>query len=158
MICGRPLVEYRKKDKHVQILYYIKRVIKNPIFWELVDDIDKAEFWHRKIQQLGLPVGNFLAYQIMLDWNYYLQRCGKFLKDMNTFVDVGPGAKPGIEYIFDGDTTLPEEKCRQLYQMQCEYLGWKKRISLSDIENMCCEFRKYINLKKGIGKRRYYKP
>ena len=120
-------------------------------------------------------VGNFLAYEIWVDLTYF-----NFFKSFWTdddFVNIGPGAKWGLELIYNKKLNNKEqiEKIYDLYNIQKFYLDeiqkenytWKNicynkcfsnspYLSIRNIEHSLCEFRKYLRLKMGLGKRRYY--
>lgn len=98
----------------------------------------------------------------------------------NDYVVVGPGARGAIEYM---DPNIKprdmSDSCRMLYVMQpalffklakqkhkrwldvnykTPYNVGSEFLSLSNIQNSLCEFRKYINLKTNPkARKRYYK-
>lgn len=174
MFCGIPMFpHHRPSDKHVQVLLAMEDLAKGwDDFWDKFVSCKSIEQVTNLMQTLPL-VGRFLAYQMAVDISYF-----KKYPDVNTFVVVGPGAKGGIEHLF-GKSKNYENQCRNLHAAQCE--NWEKlnakgktwgsiyynspynkgktlEISLPNIQNSLCEFRKYINLQtKPNARKRYYK-
>lgn len=72
---------------------------------------------------------------------------------------IGPGARPTLLRLSKND---PEDTCLQLASYQPSdfpYLtidGKKIYLSAENWEGICCEFRKYANLKNGKGRRRKF--
>lgn len=121
------------------------------------------------IKELPL-VGSFLAYEIWTDLTYF----GFFKQGWtdNDFVNIGPGAKEGLNIIY-GRSNLSNLK--KLHEIQEKFLSEKRNptwnqihyedafsneplLSLRNIEHSLCEFRKYYNLGKGKGKKRIFRP
>lgn len=128
---------------------------------------------------LQVPLsGPFLSCEVWTDLTYF----GFFKQKWNDndFVNIGPGAKWGLEIMYG--KMLKEkytQKLQGLYEMQKTVLPtihkklktsptWKTIaykdavsnypfLSITNIEGALCEFRKYCNLKSGKGRRRYYK-
>ena len=115
-------------------------------------------------------VGGFLACEIWTDLTYL-----NFFRqgwDDNDFVNIGPGAKWGLEIMYGNlSKDKLEERLRHLYNLQKELLkdDWKKIaykgafsyypfLSITNIEGALCEFRKYWNIKNGKGRRKYFIP
>ncbi|PIR58226.1 MAG: hypothetical protein COU70_02010 [Parcubacteria group bacterium CG10_big_fil_rev_8_21_14_0_10_35_15] len=73
---------------------------------------------------------------------------------------IGPGSKPMMEML--NKTVNPEEICLALTRTDLKgfpYLFYKgKRVWLSpeNWEGICCEFRKYYNLRHGTGRKRIF--
>jgi hypothetical protein len=150
---------YRPKDKHVQLLFAIRDMLKHPKLLKLINTHSVGEFYNL-IQETTLFVGSFLAYQLALDAHYH-----EPFFDIEDFVDVGPGAIEGVEFIFG--KKLPqgasiEECCMHLRDIQNDAFNELEKtrgkswiafnaknpmIALSDIENCLCEYRKYYKLK-----------
>ena len=106
-------------------------------------------------------VGDFLAYEIVTDLNYIVL---PFSED--DFVNIGPGAEKGLDYIFD---EVSEDNLRWLCDNQAtlfeefdlDYPYWeqKSHLTLRDWEHAACEFRKYVEIaEEGAEKRRFDVP
>lgn len=153
--------KYRPRDKHVQLLFAIEKMTFVPKFDEILK-IRSIKQFTEEIRYVPF-VGSFLAYQIALDVHYHTP-----FHDAHLFVDVGPGAIEGVQFIF-GKNVDVVAGCKDLFHEQQEYFedlraargkdwaaltrlcGWKSpEIALSDIENCLCEYRKYYKLKNGI--------
>jgi len=166
-----------KEPKHVFIIKNLERYF-NKYLKKQITDIDNSNTPEESIAIIkSIPqVGDFLAYEIWTDLTYF-----DFFKQKwtdNDFVNIGPGAKWGLELIYGKrlNKTTQLEKLNYLYKHQKEYLDkirknnlfWRDinyqdgftnspYLSLRNIEHSLCEFRKYLRLKKGKGKKRYYK-
>lgn len=171
ILCQRTFESnYRKKDKHVQILLAMQRMSKqmNSIKDYILSSEGLEDAW-KYIKQEPL-IGGFLSYQICIDISYI---DGGYWQNDN-FVYVGPGAKGGIDYLFGNKKTDRDYAfwCKELFEQQQYFLTggtWdevrynspyyqSRYLSLSNIQNSLCEFRKYVNLKYGKRcRRRYYK-
>ena len=170
--------EYRPKDKHVQVLLML-----DDLRHKLGEIIAKLQF---SSPQEGLNIiennvkmaGPFLSGQILLDATYAKNIVSY---SSNDFLIVGPGAHWGLNIIFDKKLSKKEadNKCRYLHSVQEQefdnlkqqknkdwfLVNWKNEsyanypyISLHDIQNSLCEFRKYWRLKNGEkAKKRYFK-
>lgn len=154
--------------KHVSILNNLKELDTS----EIIRKIDESKTAEDSLEVLtGIPmVGRFLACEIWTDLSYL----GVFKQKWtdNDFVNVGPGAKWGLEIIY-GKMNRQElnNKLNYLCSVQQKFLkgDWKKIaykeaysnypfLSLTNIEGALCEFRKYWNIKHGRGRRKYFKP
>lgn len=167
---------YRKYDKHIQQLE-ILRSIKDKIH-SLNMRIHRMSLQqlHKYLKENIYGTGDFMAYQYIQDIAYFpefktLLKSGKW--DFNKFIVLGPGSLPGLQYIFDTKEKRIEHLAIQLHSLQYKYLkkkwneicykenifGTKETISLSDIQNCLCEFRKYVNLKtKPKSRKRIFYP
>jgi len=124
--------------------------------------------------------GPFLACEFWTDLSYL-----NFFKqgwNDNDFVNIGPGAKWGLEILF-GKKLLKKElinKLSHLHKIQKEFLpqvnknlqedlewediAYKQAfsnypyLSITNIEGSLCEFRKYWNISQGKGRRKYFRP
>lgn len=169
--------DYRPQDKHVQILLMLEDLKKQ--IPDLLTELRKnpPQEGLTVIQNYVKMAGPFLAGQILLDATY--------AKDIvsynsNDFLIVGPGAHWGLNIICGRKLSPKEadEKCRMLYKCQAEEfeqlkakgknwdeIKWANAaypgqpyLSLHDIQNSLCEFRKYTRLKAGEkAKKRYFK-
>lgn len=133
-----------------------------------IDNCKTPEESFEIIKEIPL-VGNFLAYEIWTDLTYF-----RFFKQGwtdNDFVNIGPGASWGLKIIYGKLKKKEElEKIKHLHAIQKEYLNnkqWleisykdtfsnKPFLSLRNIEHSLCEFRKFYNLSRGKGKRRFF--
>lgn len=168
---------YRPKDKHVQILLMLDDLRNN--LSKIIKELQSSspDEGLKIIEKNVNMAGPFLSGQILLDATY-----AKDIVDYssNDFLIVGPGAHWGLNIIFDKklSKTVANEKCRYLYLIQQEAFNnllknkdkdWKKinwknpfycggeYLSLHDIQNSLCEFRKYWRLKADEkAKKRYY--
>lgn len=155
------------KEKHIEIIEHLEKLNLQ----HLINAIDHAKTPEESFKVLlDIPlVGPFLACEIWTDLTYFNFFQQKW--DDNDFVNIGPGAKWGLEIIYGEKLTKKElrEKLEHLYEIQKNHLGdfWKKvayknafshypYLSITNIEGALCEFRKYWRLKKGLGKRRYF--
>jgi len=157
------------KKKHISVINFLSKINLNKIVKKL--DNSKTPRQSLEVLQEIPMVGPFLACEIWTDLTYF-----KFFKQKwndNDFVNIGPGAKWGLEIVFGkklGKKEL-EEKLDYLHKIQKKYLGnkWKKIafkkaysnypfLSITNIEGSLCEFRKYYNIKQGKGRRKYFVP
>lgn len=157
------------EEKYISVLNSLSWLWENlDSLIKKIDEAKTSEESLRIIKEIPL-VGNFLAYEIWTDLTYF-----RFFKNGWTdddFVNIGPGAKWGLEIIY-GKSSM--DNLKKLYKIQKEFLGKKKNpswekisykgafsskpfLSLGNIENALCEFRKYYNLSRGKGKRRKFK-
>ena len=160
----------RGKAKHLSVLEAIESIDAEKITL----DIDNSKSPKESLEILmQIPmIGPFLACEIWTDLTYF----GFFKKAWtdNDFVNIGPGAKWGLEIIFEKRMSKKEqeEKLSLLYNLQYKYLNndlWKNLayknafsnypfLSITNIESSLCEFRKYWRLRSGKGKRRIFNP
>jgi len=167
-----------KEPKHIFILKVLESSFSNKKTKEIIKGIDNCKTPEESMQVIKkIPkVGDFLAYEIWTDLTYF-----NFFKRKwtdNDFVNIGPGAKWGLELIYEKKLSNKEqlEKINHLHKVQKQFLekikknklSWKDisykdcftnspYLSLRNIEHSLCEFRKYLRLKEGKGKKRYYK-
>jgi hypothetical protein len=93
-------------------------------------------------------IGNFLAYQYVTDLNY-----SKYFNwDDNSFTVAGPGSKRGIQKVFGKvknyeekikETYFTQEESLKKYDLSFKYLK-NHKLTLIDIQNLFCEFDKYL--------------
>jgi len=167
-----------RKAKHRSILENLS--VRDKHLSQMINDLDAAKTPQESFDVLlQVPLlGPFLSCEIWTDLTYF-----HFFKqswDDNDFVNIGPGAKWGLEIMYG---KMPKkkygEKLYHLYSQQKKFLpqihkkmgeklSWKKIayknaasnfpfLSITNIEGALCEFRKYCNLSQGKGRRRYYK-
>ncbi len=166
------------KPKHESILDNIQKLDINKIITEI--DLSKTPIDALITIQKIPMVGPFLGCEIWTDLSYL-----HFFKQGwsdNDFVNIGPGAKWGLEIIYNKKLNKKEqnELLYNLYNAQKSYLSnihvllkehfrWNDIafkqaasnypfLSITNIEGALCEFRKYYNLTRGKGKKRYFYP
>ncbi len=113
--------------------------------------------------------GDFLAYQVLVDATYDVD--GKRLLDIDpeSWAKAGPGAKRGIRILVPDAKTADElDIMKALRDMQVKLLvprkfpfkgdGSPEPLSLSDIQNCLCEYRKYVKIGEGTGRGRRAYP
>ena len=174
--------DYRAKSKHVQLAFILK-VLSEKIN-ELIVKIDSAKTPKDSFEILlkEIPGTNrFLAYEFWTDLTYF-----NFFKQGwtdNDFVNIGPGARWGLNIIMGKDTKdylLSQEDylklilyIRDSMPKMLEQLGlieeWLEisykqaysnvpYLSLRNVEHSLCEYRKYWRIKNGrVGRRRLFK-
>ncbi|MCA9387995.1 MAG: hypothetical protein KC653_03020 [Candidatus Andersenbacteria bacterium] len=169
-----------RSPKHLTILKGL-RVVSASI-QGLIKQIDAAETPEDaflEIQTVPL-VGPFLACEIWTDFSYV----DGFVQGWtdNDFVNVGPGAKWGLELLAGQKLTRSDQQrlLQWLHQKQEDVLpaihkvlgatpSWETIsyqeaasntpfLSLTNVEGALCEYRKYLNLSSGKGRRRYFEP
>lgn len=113
-------------------------------------------------------IGYFLAYQILVDYTY----CPESLVSENEFVVAGPGARRGLDLVFNNRDGMTYEESlfwlRDNWLMICQWLGlpWDANAIFTDLEpedrymnvmslqNCHCEISKYIRAVNGTGRPR----
>lgn len=161
------------KDNEPKYIYILK-ILKSLDIISLIENIDlsKTPGDSLKVIQTIQNVGPFLAYEIWTDLTYF-----DFFKQKwvdNDFVNIGPGAKWGLEIIYNKKLDKKEqlERIYHLHKIQSKFLNnknWEKIrykdafsnkpfLSLRNIEHSLCEFRKYWNLTHSKGKKRKFVP
>lgn len=166
------LSTFRKGEKHVQHLLNLQNIAKdwNGTF-NYISNASSPQQIFECFKSLNF-IGPFLAYQCLTDISYMNYNGYRF----DDFVSVGPGALGGIEALSGGipkGCTSPEEKCKYLFNIQesAFFELWNKtrkdwrivryanrNLSLADVQNCACEYRKFLNYKVGIKcRKKYYK-
>lgn len=113
-------------------------------------------------------IGYFLAYQIFVDYTY----CPESLWSENEFVVAGPGARRGLDLVFeDRDGMTYEESLfwlRDNWKVICDWLGLQwyedevfqdlpagdRYMNVMSLQNCHCEISKYIRAVNGTGRPR----
>lgn len=113
-------------------------------------------------------IGYFLAYQIFVDYTY----CPESPWSENEFVVAGPGARRGLDLIFDNKDGMSYEEClfwlRDNWVSICEWLvlPWNpdkifvdlapedRYMNVMSLQNCHCEISKYIRAVNGTGRPR----
>ena len=180
IICQRYYTsEYRSRDKHVQQLLLIdglRKEFHEFKFHVLKDGRNYIKSLHEAFVKRIPMTGNFLAYQYCTDISYIPELKNRFI-DLNDFVAMGPGSIPGVHLLFPGTAKKDcGEKCKQLWMGQEKYFyslmmrknkDWSKiryktpydkseYLSLSNIQNCLCEFRKRVMLELNPNKKKRY--
>ena len=153
---GTKDINYRKKDKHIQVLFSLEKVIKmlkNGYFNRILEASSPEESFQylNEIPQ----VGPFLAYELFCDLSY----TDFFPWTDNDFVNIGPGAIDGAKILLEKEKVSTQEAvdlCYLLRNVQHKFLkgGWKDirpdikngYMTLRTVEHTMCEYRKYHNL------------
>jgi hypothetical protein len=111
------------------------------------------EYWNHLIQFDGL--GSFMAGQVIADLKYVDPVLEK-ASDWWTWAPLGPGSIRGLNRFAGRDYRKPLNQKQGLHELLSlqqqveERLGIK--LPVHDVQNCCCEFDKYLRLKKGEGK------
>ncbi len=101
----------------------------------------------------------FLWTEVLIDVHYQFPELVELGRDFY----IGPGARPSLEYLREGKTDLSlilDSLAREYPYIEGVNLSVKGNatipLSAENWEGICCEFRKYQNLKSGKGRRRRY--
>ncbi len=178
LITAHAVCDYRPHDKHIQILQMLDNL--RPQLTAIRQKLQTSSPQQGlKIIEENVPLaGPFLAGQILLDITY----AGDIVNySSNDFLIVGPGAHWGLNIIWERKLSKKEadEACRFLHHKQPQAFENLKKatgkdwrticwnnpsypnfpyLSLHDVQNSLCEFRKYWRLKNNeSAKKRYYK-
>lgn len=113
-------------------------------------------------------IAYFLAYQIFVDYTY----CSESLWSENEFVAAGPGAKRGLDLVFENKDGMTYEEClfwlRDNWKIICNWLQlpWNpdeifqdlpeedRYMNVMSLQNCHCEISKYIRAVTGTGRPR----
>lgn len=167
-LCQVPYDKKASKEKHVQILLSMKDIWNHKLLSHIPQEAPKIFEW---LQIKGHRIGPFLAYQVMQDLNY--QRIFP-IPGFRSFTYVGPGAEPALNLINPPRLGVSKEtRCAEVHEIQAELFkvlkddkgkDWSKiadprqtLLSIHNIQASLCEFRKYLNLSKGKGRKRLYR-
>lgn len=145
----------------------IDNIIYGIIENDLLSDLDEyvrriceadsmRESW-TELQEIR-GVGPFLAYELVTDLNYVILPFSE-----NDFVNIGPGAQRGLEYVFE---TVDRPHLRWLQENQewlweshhLDFPHWERKptLTLRDWEHSACEFSTYMGIKRGDQSGRSY--
>lgn len=137
--------------KHSNHLALIQKIIEDNTAERLMDTIKMQDAF--KIIKNFPGLGDFLAYQFLIDINY--SNILNFSE--SEFVVAGPGAKGGISKCFVDTGGLNEAEIIQFMvdrqHMEFERLGlsfknlWGRDLQLIDCQNIFCEVDKYARVK-----------
>ena len=133
--------------KHENHLYLLHKMFKEDYLPKKLVACKTFEEAFNTIVSYPL-IGNFLAYQYVTDLNY----SHYFNWDDNSFTVSGPGSKRGIRKVFGNvknyeekimETYLTQEKALKEFNLNFKYLK-NHKLSPIDIQNLFCEFDKYL--------------
>lgn len=171
LICAHT-VDPRQRGKYIQISEAVEWVNQNFLtMYDLIKDETDPERMLKKIRIIPL-VGQFLAYQILMDLIY----TGELKLDANSRILIGIGAVKCLSY-FTGKQRVHHNKtfCDELYEFQEKYVDlWKDiyppkemlrtpnsdkfEISWNNIQVNLSELGRYIRIKNNMrGKRKRYR-
>lgn len=178
-VCQVPVdPSYRKSDKHIQFLKVFDIAARQ--IDRLTSDLQNSRSLAQAVDTVKrLPlIGGFLGGEIVLDLTYC--RPHFFLNKMDDNHDLavlGPGAVGTVELLFP-DLKRKEQGIYLLYEQQEEQfkllndrtgMNWVDiaykdaysnvpYLSINNVEGACCEYRKYVNLSIGKGRKKYFVP
>lgn len=125
-------------------------VAQEILTWKKISAVDGV----KKILPIFGHNLEFLWAEVLIDVAY------QFPKFINLFkrFPVGPGAQPTFKKINSAKepTVLAEELSRVAFNTGLTFNGKFLRLSAENWEGVGCEYRKYTNLKQGVGRRRIY--
>lgn len=151
----------------ISVIQYCKAIYDNE---ELITDLGHcvtAQEFFNCLQRIS-GIAYFLAYQILVDWTY----CEESLWSENEFVVAGPGARRGLDLVFDNRDGMTYEEAifwlRDNWQVICDWLGlpWNpdeiftdldpedRYMNVMSLQNCHCEISKYIRAVNGTGRPR----
>ena len=149
MPSGKSFFGYERK--HSNHLKLIELIIKEETHHKLTSAKTMQQAFEILKKFPGL--GDFLAYQLLIDINY--SNIINFSE--SEFVVPGPGAKGGISKCFSDMGGLSEKEIIKLVtdrqELECNRLGidfrnlWGRRLHLIDCQNLFCEVDKYARIK-----------
>lgn len=160
-----PAHRFVDSDSKVENIFY--GVIRDDLlanfttYWNGVSEADSWGDAHRLLRKLR-GIGDFLAYEFVTDLNYDLLPFSE-----NDFVNVGPGARRGLERLWYEDIDDYETKVQWIVDKQeelfnlhgCDFPYWNgKRLTLRDIEHSLCEAEKFARVKNNEGTTRLFRP
>lgn len=170
MVSGYTSMGTHDKIDNIVRLFTLLQMDFAPFYQRIAASTSSEQVY--EILRTAHGFGNFLAYQVMVDLLYPLQRDGgapllPFTHD--DWASAGPGAQRGIKMLLITDQPADHlAVMRWLRANQDEefarlglafpYLrepnGQPRPISLANIQNCLCEFHKYVKISNGTGKGR----
>lgn len=131
--------------------------------------IEKPDTMEQQLKYLRTVkcVGGFTAYEYACDWTL----CHRYTKNIlvpwtdDSYTNVGPGAKAGMDYVFQSKGNLSYLECiiylRSICGKEMKKRGYNLHlpngwtdVNLRVIEHCLCELSKYIKIKLNVGKPR----
>ena len=129
---------------------------------KFMSDIYSSKDSLEKQWQVLLPypyMGPFMAYEVVTDWRHTW--LGDNAKDIMTWANPGPGAKRGLNRIYDRalnkqmKSNLFITEMQDLLELSPDFIhGQVPSLEMRDIEHSLCEFDKYERVLNGEGKPR----
>lgn len=140
---------------YINALRSVLDLMEDTLFKQIPYMTSKKAIWEQFCRIRG--VGPFIANEITLD----LMESTTFFSGevVEDFVNVGPGAMVGLQLIFGDDLTksAAEKKIAEMKKTQKRYLPRSfPKMMMCDIQFSMCEYRKYIALSNGQGKKRKF--
>lgn len=151
----------------ISVIQYCQQLYENEEFIQRLGHCVTAQEFFTVLQSVQ-GIGFFLAYQILVDWTY----CEESLWSENEFVVAGPGARRGLDLVFDNRDGMTYEEAlfwlRDNWITICNWLqlSWHPDEIFTDLEpedrymnvmslqNCHCEISKYIRAVNGTGRPR----
>lgn len=153
------------------ILYFIEYLIKTN-FTDYIEYCNSAEEVITRLRKYK-GIGKFFAYQIFVDFTYILE----FPFSENEYVQAGPGAQLGLNYLFNSFDDLTHEELifwlrdnwddLNKYNKSNGYNAeaapeklfkdlpvYDRKMNVMSIQNCLCEFSKYYKAYHKIGRPR----
>lgn len=177
---GKGSVKYKLQERNLpngveaihdsvplRMFYIVPWVLSHNILSEILNSTDQKECINSIKKIPGF--GEFLSYQVFVDLSYI----PNFKYSENEVVVAGPGAKRGIDFLFENKDDLTYEECIFWLRDNQNYYLLKYNINLKilmedllledrylnvmSIENCLCEIDKYLKAyyKKSLPKRKY---
>ena len=161
-----PLSKDKEKGVHpiFSVVAYCKKLFdEEDVIVNLGNSCTAQEFFEGLNKVPG--IGYFLAYQILVDWTY----CPEALFSENEFVVAGPGARRGLDLVFEDKDGMTYEEClfwlRDNWVTICKWLNlpWNpdeiftdlfpedRYMNVMSLQNCHCEISKYIRAVNGTG-------
>ena len=127
-----------------------------------LNKVENATHSLKELWEILLPypyMGPFMAYEVVTDWRH--THIGEDAADIMTWANAGPGAKRGLNRVFERDLKTPL-KSQQSTEEMMDLLDYSVEmlevhvpaLEMRDIEHTLCEFDKYERVRKGEGKPR----
>ena len=151
----------------ISVIQYCKTLYDNEELITSLGDCTTAQEFFNCLQQIS-GIAYFLAYQIFVDWTY----CPESLWSENEFVVAGPGARRGLDLVFEDKNGMTYEECifwlRDNWIVICNWLNlyWNpdeifsdldsedRHMNVMSLQNCHCEISKYIRTVNGTGRPR----
>lgn len=149
------------------VIGYCQQLYNNESFIQRLGSCTTAKEFFEALQSV-MGIGFFLAYQIFVDWTY----CEESLWSENEFVIAGPGARRGLDLVFENRDGMTYEEAlfwlRNNWVDICSWYGlpWNpdeifvdldpsdRYMNVMSLQNCHCEISKYIRAVNGTGRPR----
>ena len=151
----------------ISVIQYCQQLYDNEEFIQHLGNCVTAQDFFNTLQSIS-GIGFFLAYQIFVDWTY----CEESLWSENEFVVAGPGARRGLDLVFENRDGMTYEEAlfwlRNNWVDICSWHGlpWNpdeifvdldpsdRYMNVMSLQNCHCEISKYIRAVNGTGRPR----